>query len=260
MVRLGHTLMLFQKSSGIFSWLSSLVSFQMCPQTVCPSGCIVTVVAFVWLFSTMGFQMSPQITCLNKCKITYIAFVWLFSSVSFKMFPQRTWIRACKITLVAFVWLFATVYFHMCPQMAIVRGRIIALVAFVQLHDIFCEDFHILVAQVMIFKSFVHSHSLHLAVLLPVVISWYWDKSEVQEDIRSVGKGKVEMVIKATMCLEYQIVCSMLRLAQDFFNSLQCHDGGRVKRSFHTVFWFRSAVVCKRKRLGFREWQFLAGY
>ena len=26
----------------------------------------------------------------------------------------------------------------------------------------------------------------------------------------------------------------MLRLAQDFFNSLQCHDGGRVKRSFHT--------------------------
>ena len=55
-------------------------------------------------------------------------------------------------------------------------------------------------------------------------------KSDVQEDIRSVGKGKVEMVFKATRCLKYQIVFSMLRLAQDFFISLQCCDGGRVKR------------------------------
>ena len=40
----------------------SIVSFQMCPQAVCPRGCIITLDAFVHLFSAVHFQMCSQIT------------------------------------------------------------------------------------------------------------------------------------------------------------------------------------------------------
>ena len=94
--------------------------------------------------------------------------------------------------------------------MALVNGCIIALVAFVQLFDIFSifhGYFHILFAQVVIFKSFFHFHSLHSIVLLPMVTSWYWGKSEVPEDIRKCGKGKVKMVLKPIRYLKYQMFC-----------------------------------------------------
>ena len=54
----------------------------MSPQTVCPRGCIITLVAFVWLFSTVFIKMVPQSACPNGCIVTLVAFVRLFSTFS----------------------------------------------------------------------------------------------------------------------------------------------------------------------------------
>ena len=62
----------------------------------------------------------------------------------------------------------------MSPQISIVRERIIALVAILQLYDIFSPFhgvFHNLFAQVVIFKSFFHLHSLH-SILLPLMVAF----------------------------------------------------------------------------------------
>ena len=74
-------------------WLHFLVfsplCFQMSPQTVCPRGCIITLVAFVWLFSTVFLKMVPQSACPNGCIVALVAFVWLFSTVFLQMVPER---------------------------------------------------------------------------------------------------------------------------------------------------------------------------
>ena len=116
----------------------------MCPQTVCPRGCIITLVAFVWLFSAVRFQMCPQSACLRECRITLVAFVWLFSTVSFQMCPQIVCSRGCIITLATFVWLFSTVRFQMCSRIAFPRECIVRLVVFV---------WH---RQVIAYKIFLH--------------------------------------------------------------------------------------------------------
>ena len=46
----------------------------------------------------------------------------------------------------------------------------------------------------MIFKSFSHFPSLHSIVLPLTVTSWYWGKSEVLEDIKSVRKRESENI------------------------------------------------------------------
>ena len=141
-----------------FVWLFFTVGFQMCPQMISPSRCIVTVLTFVWLFSTVRVQMSPQIACLWTGIVALVAFVWFFSSVCFQMSPQITCPRRCKVTLVAFVWLFSTVsfcvlnvlgseetynrigcigllfpavHFHLRPQVSCLILCILAMVAFV---------------------------------------------------------------------------------------------------------------------------------
>ena len=53
--------------------------------------CKVSLIALVlswlhWLFSSVRFQMSPQIVSLSRCIITSVAFVWLYrASVRFQM-------------------------------------------------------------------------------------------------------------------------------------------------------------------------------
>ena len=76
----------------------------MFSQTVCPSGCKVTLVAFVWLFSSVHFQMSPQIGFLSRCKVALFALVWLLSTVHFQMSPQIVGLGGCKVALIALVW------------------------------------------------------------------------------------------------------------------------------------------------------------
>ena len=154
--------------------------------------------------------MGPQSTCIRGCKVTLIAFVWLFSTVFFQMSHQMAWLRGCIITLVAFVWLFSSVCFQMSLQMARVSGYIHALVAFVHLFDIvslFHWDFHICIfsAHVLISNSFFHFHSVHFVVLLQMVTSWHWSKSEGLEDTKTGGgKEKVKSDVKLIRCLEYQ--------------------------------------------------------
>ena len=78
--------------------------FQMCPQTTCLRGCIVTLAAFVWLFSTVHLQMCLQSTCIWGCIITLVAVVWIFPTVRFQVCPQIAFLRECIVTLVAFFW------------------------------------------------------------------------------------------------------------------------------------------------------------
>ena len=61
-------------------WFLSIVCFKMSPQTICPKGFIVTLVAFVWLFSYF-LQCAFSNVSSRRCKFTLVAFVWLFSSV-----------------------------------------------------------------------------------------------------------------------------------------------------------------------------------
>ena len=75
----------------------STVHLQMCPQTVCPRGRIITLVAFVGLFSTVPFQLCIQIACSNGCKVTLVAIVWLFSTVHFQMSPKITCLNEFKL-------------------------------------------------------------------------------------------------------------------------------------------------------------------
>ena len=55
--------------------LFSAVYFKICPQMVCPRGCIVTLVAFVGIYSTVCFQKSVEMACLRGCKVTFFAVV-----------------------------------------------------------------------------------------------------------------------------------------------------------------------------------------
>ena len=80
-----------------------IVRFQMSPQTACPRGGIITLVAFVYFFPTVCWQMCFQIASPKECIITLIAFVRLFSTVHLEMSPQITSLGGCIITLVAFV-------------------------------------------------------------------------------------------------------------------------------------------------------------
>ena len=55
--------------TGCTSWFFSTVCFQMSPQTVCPSGCIITLVAFFLLFSTVFSNDSSN--CLPEKMQSY---------------------------------------------------------------------------------------------------------------------------------------------------------------------------------------------
>ena len=122
---------------GLLGCICLVFLHYVCPQSVCPRGGIVTLVAFVWPFCAVHFQMFPQIACSRRGIIALVAFVWLFSTVFIQMPPQIAWLIRCKVTLVAFVWLFSTVRFQMCPQSACKRGCIFTLVALIWLHFTF---------------------------------------------------------------------------------------------------------------------------
>ena len=111
--------------------LFSTVHFQMCLQSTCIRGCIITLVAFVGLFATVHFQMCLQMACLIRCIITLVAFVCLYSTMLLQMCPQIAWMDGCKVTLVAFVLPFSTVCLQMSPQNVCARGCKVTLVAFV---------------------------------------------------------------------------------------------------------------------------------
>ena len=78
--------------------------FQMCLQSNCLWGCIITQVAFLRLFSTMYFQMCLQNTCIGRCIFTLAAFVLLFFIVCFQMSPQIASLRWHIVALLALVW------------------------------------------------------------------------------------------------------------------------------------------------------------
>ena len=61
----------------------------MFPQSACPRGGIVTLVAFAWHFSTVSFQMCFQIAFPGRYIVALAAFVWLslFSSGFFHLYP-----------------------------------------------------------------------------------------------------------------------------------------------------------------------------
>ena len=72
--------------------------------------------------------MSPQSVCPGGCKVTLVAFVWLFSTVCFEMPHQRAFLRGCIVTLVAFVWfviLSSFCHSHWVFQSAIVFQQLI---------------------------------------------------------------------------------------------------------------------------------------
>ena len=91
----------------------------MRPQTVCPNGCILTLVAL--------FCLLPQIACLRILIFTLDAFVWFSSSVRYQMSPHIACLRGCKVTQAAFVWLCFTVLFQMFHWAFCLKGRILTL-------------------------------------------------------------------------------------------------------------------------------------
>ena len=69
---------------GCIVLLFPTVRFQMSPQTACPRGCIVTLVAFVRLFSAVRYQMTPQIAFPRISKVTFIALFYFSPLCVFK--------------------------------------------------------------------------------------------------------------------------------------------------------------------------------
>ena len=59
----------------IFVGCFSGVTYQVCPQSVCPSRCEVTSITCVRFFSRVSFQMSSHIAYRNGCKVTLAALV-----------------------------------------------------------------------------------------------------------------------------------------------------------------------------------------
>ena len=135
----------------------------MYPQSACPRGCIVTLVALVWLFPTVCFQMPPQIAfprgCIFIIHIRCICLIFphcVFSSVSSNnlLGMMHTHIGCICLTFLRHVlsnvssnclhhrmhshtdcifWLFSTVSSQMCPQIICPRWCIITLAAFIWL-------------------------------------------------------------------------------------------------------------------------------
>ena len=90
-------------------------AFQMCPQTTCLRGGIVTLIAFFTFLHCAFSNVSSN--CLPLRMQSHIGCIcFVFSTVHFQMYLQTTCLRRGIVTLVAFVWLFSTVRFQMSPQ------------------------------------------------------------------------------------------------------------------------------------------------